>query len=280
MATEVLPRIRRSLGLGKAALLLPAVALYGALFLMPLLKVIFISFDKKLANYSTVLSSPIFPRVIENTLVISATTTVIAVILGYALATLMWRSSGMARAVLLAIILLPFWTSVLIKNFAWSFLLQDNGIINGTLMWIGLIETPLPLLHNRFAVIVGMVHYVLPFAVFPIFTVLISLDDRLESAAQSLGARGWAVLTEVTLPLARQGIYSATLLVFIISASFYVTPILLGSPRDMMVSNLVSFYSDTLVDFGSGSAASVLILLAASVLIWIYQTLPKGGQHG
>lgn len=265
---------------GQASLLIPLVVLYGGLLLLPLFTVFSMSMEKGFASFSKVLSSSIFLRTVENTIVISLMTTVFAVFLGYLLATLLWRTSGWARLAVFGFVLLPFWTSVLIKNFAWAFLLQDNGIINGMLMSAGIVDAPLPLLHNRFAVIVGMVHYVLPYAVFPIYTAMLSIDLRLDRAARSLGASTASVLFHVTLPLTRPGIYAASLLVFIISTSFYVTPIILGSPGDMMIANLVSFYTNSLVDFGAGAALSILILLAAGVLISLYQSIPKEGQHG
>jgi ABC-type spermidine/putrescine transport system permease subunit I len=231
-------------------------------------------------NFSKVVSSSIFLRISENTLVISSMTTTFAVVLGYLVATLLWRTSGWQRSLVFGFVLLPFWTSLLIKNFAWAFLLQDNGLINNGLMAMGLITEPLPMLHHRFAVIVGMVHYVLPYAVFPIYTALLAIDDRLHRAARSLGAPSMSVLFRITLPLARPGIYAAALLVFIISASFYVTPVILGSPREMMIANLVQFYTSSLVDFGAAATLSILILVAACILISIYQSMPKEGQHG
>lgn len=265
---------------GQASLLLPLLVLYGGLLLLPLFTIVKMSFGKGFASYTKVTSSSIFMTTVTNTVVISLLTTFFAVFLGYLLATLLWRTTGWARALIFGFVLLPFWTSVLIKNFAWAFLLQDNGIINNALMSAGLIDQPLSLLHNRFAVIVGMVHYVLPYAVFPIYTAMIAIDDRLDRAARSLGASSLSVLLFVTLPLTRPGVYAASLLVFIISASFYVTPVILGGPKEMMIANLVSFYTNDLVDFGAGAALSIIILSAASVLIAVYQSMPKEGQHG
>jgi ABC-type spermidine/putrescine transport system permease subunit I len=159
-------------------------------------------------------------------------------------------------------------------------LLQDNGPINNALIGLGLIAQPLTLLHNRFAVVLGMVHYALPYAVFPIYSAMLAIDDRLDRAARSLGAPTAAVIWLIVLPLTRPGVYAASLLVFIISASFYITPLVLGSPKEMMIANLVDFYTHQIVDFGTASALSVIILVAAGVLIAVYQTMPKEGQHG
>lgn len=270
---------RRSMGRNEF-LFLPLVIVYGGLFFVPIYIVYEMSTRSGLASYEKVLNSAVFLRVVENTFVISIMTTVLAIICGYLVAALLWKTEGWKRLLVFGFVLLPFWTSVLIKNFAWAFLLQDNGVINQTLIGLGLIDSPLPLLHNRFAVIVGMVHYVLPYAVFPIYASMLTIDTRLDRAARSLGARGFSVFWRIILPLTRPGVYSGALLVFIISSSFYVTPVILGGPRQMMVANLVQFYTNTMVDFGAGAALSMLILLGAAVLIAIYMSLPKEGQNG
>lgn len=264
----------------KPLLFLPLVLVYGGLAALPIAIVVQMSLEGGVASFSKLASSGLFWRTIENTLVISAQATVVAVLLGYLLAALLWRTSGMTRLVVMGFILLPFWTAALIKNFAWALLLQDNGPINGTLIWLGLVDQPVPLLHNRFAVIVGMVHYLLPYAVFPIYSAMLAIDGRLERAARSLGASGTAAFLLIILPLTRPGLYAATLLVFIISAGFYITPVVLGGPADLMVANLVEFYAHEVLDFNTAAALSVLVFAGASVLIAIYQLLPKEGQHG
>ncbi len=270
----------RWLGGRQSLLLLPLVAVYGALAAMPLAIVVRLSLENGVASFSKLFSSTVFIRAIDNTVVVSTETTALSVLLAYPIAVWLWRSRGTTRMVLLAFVLLPFWTAALIKNFAWAVLLQDNGPINQALMAAGLIAAPLTLLHNRFAVVVGMVHYTLPYAVFPIYTAMLAIDRRLERAARSLGASSASVAWFVILPLTRPGVYAAALLVFIISTGFYITPVVLGSPRELMVANLVDFYAHQLVDFGAAAALSVLVIAAASVLVAIYQAMPKEGQHG
>ncbi len=231
-------------------------------------------------EYSHVIRHPLFRLAMTNTLVISAVTTVCAVVLGYLCAAAIWRSAGVGRLVVLALVLLPFWTGVLVKNFAWAVLLQDHGIVNDLLRALGLIRHPLPLLHNRFAVIVGMVHYVLPYAVFPILAAMSAIDDRLERAAASLGASRFDTSRLVVFPLTLPGVYAAALLVFIVSTGFFITPVLLGGPRDMMAANLVEYYARQLVDFQAASALAVLIIAGVSLLVGVYQWLPKEGQFG
>ncbi|HVY18234.1 MAG TPA: ABC transporter permease, partial [Rhodopila sp.] len=219
-------------------------------------------------------------RVVLNTLIISILTTTIALLLGYVLAAALWRASPGGRRGLMAVILLPFWTGVLIKNFAWASLLQDNGAINSVLMALGLADAPVTLLHNRLAVVIGMVHYVLPYAVFPIYTAMLSIDRRLEQAARSLGAHTPAVVWRIVLPLTLPGVGSAALLVFIICCGFFVTPVILGAPSDMMVANLVDYYVHVSVDFGKAAALAVMILLAVLPLVALRRFLPREGVHG
>jgi ABC-type spermidine/putrescine transport system permease subunit I len=265
---------------GAGLLLVPAGLLYGLFGVLPIALIVKMSLAQGGAPYAEVLGGRLLPRIISNTLVISLTTALLAVLLGFLLAAALWRARPGARAVLLGFILLPFWTAVLIKNFAWAALLQDNGIINTLLQSLGLTDAPVTLLHNRFAVIVGMVHYVLPYAVFPIHTALRGIDPRVERAARSLGAPSLIVITRVVLPLALPGVAAAALLTFIVSAGFFITPVILGAPSDMMMSNLVDYYVHELVDFNAASAMAVLILLALAPAIVLQQRISRGVRHG
>ena len=265
---------------GPGWLLAPAALLYGLMALAPLLIILQMSLSQGLGAYVHVLADPLLRPILANTVVISTQTTLVALLLGYYLAATLWRSGPKVRMALLALILLPFWTSGLVKNFAWAALLQDRGLINQGLQASGLTHHPLTLLHNRFAVIVGMVHYVLPFAVFPIYSTMLAIDRSLERAALSLGASPAATLWRITLPLTLPGVYAGGLITFIISTSFYLTPVILGSQRDMMVANLIDAYTHETVDFAAASALAVVMMLVISVLFALYQRLPKESQYG
>jgi ABC-type spermidine/putrescine transport system permease subunit I len=265
--------------LNRFLLLLPIAVLYGLLMLAPLCFIVKTSFSAGLEHYRGVLETPVLWRVIENTVVISATTTLIALILAYAYAAALWRAKPLLRLVLLGLVLLPFWTGVLVKNFAWAALLQDHGMVLDFLRALRFNTGGLSLLHNRFAVIVGMVHYVLPYAVFPIYATLVSIDWRLVRAAQSLGASFPGAVRTVILPLSLPGVLAAGLLVFIVSTGFFITPIILGGSRDMMIANLVDFYAHKIVDFGAAAALAMLVIAMVSVLVIAYQRVPKEGQH-
>jgi len=270
---------------GKAArsrywLLAPIILLYGTLAVLPLTLIVTHAFEDGLDHFRTIASSVLFWPIVGNTVVISLCTTAAAVSLGYILAAAMWCSRPPLRRVLLAVTLLPFWSGVLVKNFAWSALLQDNGVINGLLQTLALRSAPLPLLHNRFAVVVGMVHYVLPYAVFPIFATMLGIDGTLTRAAESLGATRSVVLFQIVGPLTLPGVYAAALLVLIMAGGFFITPVLLGGPQNMMVANLVNYYANELVDFGSAAALAVTISIGVAVLMLLYHRIPKEGQYG
>ncbi|MGW3690638.1 ABC transporter permease [Streptomyces sp. NPDC005125] len=230
--------------------------------------------------YQRVLQDPLVIRSLLNTFEISALSTLATVVLGYLLAVVIWRRGPLMKVVLFALVLLPFWTGVLVKNFAWAVLLQDNGLVNSVLQALGITQGPLTLLHNRFAVLVGMVHYLLPYAVFPIYAALAAIDDRLELAARSLGAGEASIFRRITLPLTLPGVSAAGLLVFIISTGFFITPVVLGGPGDMMIANEIDYYATQLTDFPGASALAVLLTVTVSVLAAVYQRILRtGGEH-
>lgn len=259
-------------------LLAPILAFDVVLFLGPLGKLVGSSFADN--AYQRVLGDPLVLRALVNTLTISLASTIVTVVLGYVIALVLSRAGTVARVILFAVVLLPFWTGILVKNFAWAVLLQDNGIVNAFLQGIGLTSAPVELLHNRFAVIIGMVHCLLPYAVFPIFSSLAAIDDRLGLAARSLGAREGAVFRRITLPLSTPGISAAGLLVFIISTGFFITPVVMGGPGDMMIANQIDYYARQLTDFSGAAALAVVLTAMVGVMVAVYQRVLKaGGQH-
>jgi putative spermidine/putrescine transport system permease protein len=258
-------------------LLAPILGFDVILFLTPLGKLVGSSFADN--AYQRVLEDPLVLRALVNTLTISLASTIVTVVLGYVIALVLWRAGTVARVILFAVVLLPFWTGILVKNFAWAVLLQDNGIVNAFLQAIGLTSAPVELLHNRFAVIIGMVHCLLPYAVFPIFSSLAAIDDRLGLAARSLGARERSVFRRITLPLSTPGISAAGLLVFIISTGFFITPVVMGGPGDMMIANQIDYYARQLTDFSGAAALAVVLTAMVSVLVAVYQRVLKAGGH-
>ncbi len=259
-------------------LLLPIVSMILLLLFLPLALIAHTSLSSGSDSYGRVLGSPLLEPIVVNTVFISTITAVLAVVLAYICAAAAWRSGPLLRAIIFAFVLLPFWTGVLVKNFAWAVLMQDNGPISDLSQWMGF--GSVSLLHSRTAVIIGMVHYVLPYAVLPIFAVMVGIDQKLEQAATSLGASRRRATWHIVLPLTLPGVYAAALLVFIISTGFFITPVVLGGPSDQMIPNLVEYYARGLVDFGAASVLAMLVVIVVSFLVVVYQRLPKEGQYG
>jgi ABC-type spermidine/putrescine transport system permease subunit I len=265
---------------GRRLLVLPVLVFFGLLLLWPFVELLVAAIHGGGSSFAKLRDDPTAGRIIGNTLVISAWTMVIAVVLGYLLAFCAWRVHGVRRAVIVAFVLLPFWTGVLVKNFAWTIILQEHGIVNQVLRWLHITDHPLTLLHNRFAVIIGMAHYCLPYAFFPILAVMIPLDPRIEKAAESLGAGRWRLARHIVLPLTLPGILASAMLTFIISAGFFITPVILGGPGDRMVSNLIDEYQNQFVDLNTASLLAMFVTAGFAILVSVYNRIPKEGQYG
>ncbi len=215
----------------------------------------------------------IFRAVILRTLSIAGMATVLCLALGYPLAWLIATAPPRAVPWLLGAVLLPFWTSLIVRTAAWMVLLQREGVVNAALLRLGVLEAPLPLLFNRFAVLVAMVHILLPFMVLPILASLREIDPHLARAAASLGAGPARVFRRVVLPLSLPGVGAGCLLVFVQALGFYVTPALLGGPDDQMLSWFIGFYANRTVNWGMAAALSLLLLGAVALLVGVYGKL-------
>lgn len=221
-----------------------------------------------LAHYERAVTEPVYLRVMLRTLRIAASVTVLTLLLAWPLAWLMARSSGLKLAILVASVLLPLWTSVLVRTYAWMVLLQKNGVINQLLMGAGITSEPLRLLYTEGAVVLAMSHVLLPFMVLPIFSALRGIPDDYSRAAQMLGASEWATFREVIFPLSLPGVTSGCLMVFLLALGFFVTPALIGGPQQMMIATLVSQQVREMLDW-SFAGALVGVLLAFVLLIAI-----------
>ena len=211
----------------------------------------------------------IFARTFWMGLVITCICLVLAYPLAYLLANLPARQSNL----LMILVLLPFWTSVLVRVAAWIVLLQSGGLINSALMSMGLIDKPLELVFNRTGVYIAMVHILLPFMILPIYSVMKGISPTYMRAAISLGCHPFASFWRVYFPQTYAGVGAGCLLVFIIAIGYYITPALLGSPNDQMVSYFVAFYTNTSINWGMATALGGLLLLATVVLYLIYNWL-------
>jgi len=219
--------------------------------------------------------SAAFSTILLRTFSISATVTVFCLLLGYPLA--YWLSTLSARAanVMMILVLVPFWTSILVRSAAWIVLLQNNGLVNRFLQATGLIDAPLPLLFNRVGVVIAMVHILLPFMILPLYSVMKTVPPTYLRAAVSLGSTPLAAFFRVYVPQTYPGVGAGGLLVFILSIGYYVTPALLGGADDQMLSYYIAQYTNVNVNWGMACALGAVLLSATLVLYAVYRRVVK-----
>jgi spermidine/putrescine transport system permease protein len=201
---------------------------------------------------------------------LSAVTTVISLLIGFPTAFFMATRAPKWRTLLVFMVTLPFWTNLLVRNYAWILILRDHGTLNGMLMSLGLIDQPLPLLHNQFAVAVGLTYSFLPFMVLPIYSSLEKLDLRLVEAAFDLYANRWGALRHVILPLAMPGIIAGCILVFVPALGSYVTPELLGGGKTLMIGNLIGHQFGAARNWPFGAALGLFLLAIVLIAMTAY----------
>jgi spermidine/putrescine transport system permease protein len=233
-----------------------------------------ISSDSTLENYSR-LFDPLYATILLRTFVMAATATIGCLVLGFPLALFISRA-GKRKNLYLQLVMLPFWTSFLVRTYAWMFLLRDTGLINSALLSLHVINEPLPLLYNNWAVFVGLVYGYLPFVVLPLYGTLERLDPALLEASADLGARPWQTLVRVMLPLCKPGFRAGAILVFIPCLGAYLTPDLLGGSKTVMVGNLIQNQFTTARDWPFGSAVSLVVM--AIVMVLLLAGIRKSGE--
>lgn len=254
-------------------LLLTPLALYLAVFfVVPLVDVVVMSFTEPkltLSNYTHVLTGALYQRVFINTFATALLVTVVCLFVGYPLAYLMTRVSPRSAMLILTLVTMSFWTSFLVRTYAWMVLLGDSGPIIAFIRAIG-IQNPPHLLFTRFSSTLAMVHILAPYMIMNIYSVMRKIDPVLIRSAQSLGARSGSLFRHVYLPLTAPGIANGSVLVFVICLGFYVTPVLLGSPREQMIAGLIGHQIDEFLAFGLGSAMAVILLIITLAILTIY----------
>ncbi len=261
-------------------LLSPALGAVALLLLLPLVFIVVYSFWLRSAvgpdtvgfhldNWQRALTDPFYRYILLNTLKIAAITTVLCAVLGYPAAYFVARSRG-NKLLLLLLLMLPFWISYIIRTMSWINILGASGALNTALMTLGITSEPIRMLYNEASVILGLVHFLLPFMVLNVFVSLDGIDTSLEDAATSLGATRWQAFTQVTLPLSLPGLAAGGLLCFVLAAGSYVTPVVLGGPRDAMFANLVYEAIITQLNWPMGSALSLLLLIVLGALVALY----------
>jgi putative spermidine/putrescine transport system permease protein len=257
-------------GLGWWLLILPALFLLLVFYVAPILHVLAISVTEPepgFGNYERILTSASVQRVIITTLRICLITTVLALLLGYGIAYAITLAGPRAKGWWILAVLVPLWISVLVRAFAWVTLLRRQGLVNNTLMNAGVISEPLPLVWNEFGIIVGMVHYMVPFAVLPMLASMGEIDPRLLAAARGLGASRGQVFRRVFLPLSMPGVIAAAVLVFIFSLGFYITPAILGGGKTLMVAEWISLQILDLIRWGLGTMMATVLVIAILVTL-------------
>ncbi len=271
-------------------LVAPLVLWLGIFFAIPLLIVVVVSFASRtpygqvifqwtLDNYARFFE-PLYLRIFLDTLWVALLTTVLTIILGYPLAYYIaqlpkkWQQPG------LILVMIPFWINFLIRSFAWVIILRSQGVLNTLLLKLGLITTPLQLLYNDTAVMVGMVYALLPFMVLPIYVSLEQLDRRLLEAAYDLGATPFTAFRKITLPLTMTGIAEGTILVFISSLGMFIVPDVMGGAKAALVGNLIQNQFLSARDWPFGSALSIVLAVLSLVLITLYYRALAKSQGG
>lgn len=260
-------RIERDTRLPLALLMAPLVLFLLVFYALPLFSMLSRSIVSEqgptFAVFTNLFVDSSFWRVLGISATVGLVTTVLCLLLAYPLAYFMARLEQGTANVLFVLVLVPFWTSILVRTYAWMVLLGRRGLVNDALIGLGAIERPLQLLNSRTAVYIAMVHVLLSFMVLPLYSALRSLDWRLVMAARSLGAGSATTFLKIILPLSMPGVATGCLLVFTLAIGFYITPALLGGPSDMMISMLIE---TKIRQFDWPTAAAMAVVLLACVL--------------
>ena len=259
---------------GLFALVLPSAAFVVALMVIPLAWLFWQSITDQsgaltVMNYVRIFTEGGTLATFQRTFVASLVVTAICVVLGYPVAFLAAVSRPRTATIIMVLVLIPFWTSVLVRTYAWLVLLQRTGLVNKFLIGSGLIDEPLVLVHNLTGSIIGMVHIMLPFVVLTLYSSLTQIPADFGRAAASLGARPGRVFRTVIFPLSLPGLVAGSVFVFVLSLGFYITPELLGGGRTVMVSMLVQRNIDLYFQFGSASAVAFVLLAATLLILWL-----------
>jgi putative spermidine/putrescine transport system permease protein len=262
--------------LGPLAAVAPAALFLLLVFVVPITMILALSFSGPglgAQYYVRIVTAPVYLRVLSNTFQIALGVTLIALVLAYPLAYLLSTLGHRLSMALLGFVVLPWFTSLLVRSFAWMVLLGQTGIINHSLIALGFIKQPLPFLYSAVGVYVGMVHILLPYMVLALYSVMRGIDRSLLRAAQSAGAPPWRAFVHVYLPLSLPGVAAGSLLVFVMATGFYVTPALLGGPRQTMIAQLITSEINEAVNWEFGAALATVLLFVTLVGLGVFNRL-------
>ncbi|GAB4543454.1 MAG: ABC transporter permease [Anaerolineae bacterium] len=270
-------------------LISPTMAYLILFLLLPLLLVVILSvmtrgpygnvvYRLNFHNYTRLVDS-LYLRILSYSVVTALGTTLTTILIGYPLAYYIARSSARLRAILLFLILIPFWTNFIIRIYAWIMILRTEGLLNSMLLGLGIIQSPLDILYTPLAVYIGMVYEFLPFMVLPLYTSLEKIEMAQLEAAADLGAPPWRAFLRVTLPLSVPGIVAGSILVFIPAMGMFVVPDLMGGAKTVLVGNLIRNQFLTARDWPFGAAASMLLLITTLIFTLIYTRRSGFGEE-
>ena len=258
----------------------PLLVLMVVAFNAPIVYMLGLAFWEKgqgftLEHYEGLLEAPVYLRVLGNTMRIALIATIANVIIGYPLAHWMRGLGSRGRMIAIALVVLPFWVSILVRTYAWIVVLGNGGIVNRALQWSGLTDAPISFLYNELGVTIGMANVLLPFLVLPLFAAMLRIDDRLLQAAASLGAPPRTIFWKVYFPLTLPALAAGALLVFILCLGFYVTPAILGGGRVPMISNLLDTLINQIPRWEQASAISTILLIVTLLIFAAYRRLDR-----
>ena len=256
-------------------LLVPALGFLAVFFAYPMVDILMRSFDGDqgftLEHYGRFFERTIYVRVLLITFEISASVTVLTLIIAYPLAFVLATVSRRTAAILMAMVLIPFFTSILVRTYAWIVILGPEGLFNQVLGGLGF--DPVQLLYNRPSVLIGMTYTLLPYMVLTLYSVMRGIDAQLVRAAYSLGASDWNVFRRILLPHTMPGIVGGSLLVFILAVGYYITPRLMGGHRDQMMATIIEYQVDLLLNWNFASALAAILLIITLVGFGLYAWL-------
>ena len=265
--------------------LVPALSLLIVFFALPVIALLLRSVlepQPGLGNYAALLGSSTYARILLNTFTVSALVTVVSLAIGFPTAWALALMPPRWSALVFGILLLSMWTNLLTRTFAWMVLLQRTGPINRTLMQLGLINEPLPLVNNLVGVTIGMTYIMLPFVILPLYGVIRRIDPAILQAAALCGATRAQAFRRVLLPLVTPGLLVGGLMVFVMSLGYFVTPALLGGTANMMLAELIAQFVQSLVNWGMGGAAALVLLTVTLALyalqLRLFGTAGMGGR--
>ena len=254
----------------------PAVAWTFVFFLLPLGVMIWQSVQREglsLFYYRKLLSTPLYLSAMVTTFEISLVVTMGCLLLGYPVAYSVATAGPRMRALVLLLVVVPYWLDYIVRSYSWMVLLGRMGLVNRSLMGLGLISEPLSILYSIWSVDIGMIQILLPLMVLTLYGGMHGIDQRLVQAAAIHGATPWEAFRRVFFPLSLPGVYGACLLTFVVSMGFYITPALLGGRKETMISQLIYTLASDMLDWPLASAVSVLLLVVSLAIVLVYNRL-------